>query len=167
MYVSIFFFFFFFFKQKTAYEIMPSLVGSEMCIRDRGRAAHTRERHRECLPRRPNGRRGVESSGLVQPPLDALAYHIPGPTGAGVTGELGEPAVEFGRLGRGERQFAGVGGHAVPEILGELDALSDGELADVEVGGAHVVSLPRVLGRCNTVPVDTCISPSVPLTHRA
>ena len=25
----------FFFKQKTAYEIMPSLVGSEMCIRDR------------------------------------------------------------------------------------------------------------------------------------
>ena len=29
------FFVFFFFKQKTAYEIMPSLVGSEMCIRDR------------------------------------------------------------------------------------------------------------------------------------
>src|SRR5665648_1298662 len=27
--------FFFFFKQKTAYEIMPSLVGSQMCIRDR------------------------------------------------------------------------------------------------------------------------------------
>ena len=27
--------FLFFFKQKTAYEIMPSLVGSEMCIRDR------------------------------------------------------------------------------------------------------------------------------------
>ena len=26
-----------FFKQKTAYEIMPSLVGSEMCIRDRDR----------------------------------------------------------------------------------------------------------------------------------
>src|SRR5450756_1166350 len=26
---------FFFFKQKTAYEVMPSLVGSEMCIRDR------------------------------------------------------------------------------------------------------------------------------------
>ena len=32
--MSVFFFFFFFFKQKTAYEIMPSLVGSEMCIRD-------------------------------------------------------------------------------------------------------------------------------------
>src|SRR5659263_764358 len=29
------FWLFFFFKQKTAYEIMPSLVGSEMCIRDR------------------------------------------------------------------------------------------------------------------------------------
>src|SRR5450756_2717438 len=32
--VCVLFFFFFFFKQKTAYEIMPSLVGSEMCIRD-------------------------------------------------------------------------------------------------------------------------------------
>src|SRR5428012_11916 len=30
-----FFCIFFFVKQKTAYEIMPSLVGSEMCIRDR------------------------------------------------------------------------------------------------------------------------------------
>ncbi|CUX18454.1 hypothetical protein BN3590_00108 [Clostridium sp. C105KSO15] len=35
---------FFFFKQKTAYEIMPSLVGSEMCIRDsRGTHAHQGE----------------------------------------------------------------------------------------------------------------------------
>eukprot|EP00658_Telonema_sp_P-2_P033218 TRINITY_DN24427_c0_g1_i1.p1 TRINITY_DN24427_c0_g1~~TRINITY_DN24427_c0_g1_i1.p1 ORF type:complete len:117 (-),score=28.02 TRINITY_DN24427_c0_g1_i1:260-610(-) len=32
-YISIFFFFFF--KQKTAYEMLRSLVGSEMCIRDR------------------------------------------------------------------------------------------------------------------------------------
>ena len=31
----------FFFKQKTAYELMPSLVGSEMCIRDRS-ASHLR-----------------------------------------------------------------------------------------------------------------------------
>src|SRR5428012_18149 len=31
-----FFCIFFFVKQKTAYEIMPSLVGSEMCIRDSG-----------------------------------------------------------------------------------------------------------------------------------
>src|SRR5678816_4876562 len=29
---------FFFFKQKTAYEMLRSLVGSEMCIRDRCRA---------------------------------------------------------------------------------------------------------------------------------
>src|SRR5674536_398206 len=37
-YVVAFFFarfFFFFFKQKTAYEMLRSLVGSEMCIRDR------------------------------------------------------------------------------------------------------------------------------------
>src|SRR5450756_2916563 len=36
----ILFVFFFFFKQKTAYEIMPSLVGSEMCIRDRDKPAY-------------------------------------------------------------------------------------------------------------------------------
>src|SRR5678816_4719064 len=32
-------FFFFFFKQKTAYEMLRSLVGSEMCIRDSGKSA--------------------------------------------------------------------------------------------------------------------------------
>ena len=35
MVLCFFFFYFFFFKQKTAYEIRLSLVGSEMCIRDR------------------------------------------------------------------------------------------------------------------------------------
>ena len=30
---------FFFFKQKTAYEMLRSLVGSEMCIRDRPKTA--------------------------------------------------------------------------------------------------------------------------------
>eukprot|EP00658_Telonema_sp_P-2_P009369 TRINITY_DN1350_c0_g1_i13.p1 TRINITY_DN1350_c0_g1~~TRINITY_DN1350_c0_g1_i13.p1 ORF type:complete len:119 (+),score=16.01 TRINITY_DN1350_c0_g1_i13:69-425(+) len=34
-------FFFFFFKQKTAYEMLRSLVGSEMCIRDSSRKVHT------------------------------------------------------------------------------------------------------------------------------
>src|SRR5674536_405198 len=33
---------FFFFKQKTAYEMLRSLVGSEMCIRDRRHAHHQR-----------------------------------------------------------------------------------------------------------------------------
>eukprot|EP00658_Telonema_sp_P-2_P073911 TRINITY_DN63057_c0_g1_i4.p1 TRINITY_DN63057_c0_g1~~TRINITY_DN63057_c0_g1_i4.p1 ORF type:complete len:201 (+),score=92.13 TRINITY_DN63057_c0_g1_i4:96-698(+) len=35
----LFFSFFFFFKQKTAYEMLRSLVGSEMCIRDSKKAA--------------------------------------------------------------------------------------------------------------------------------
>eukprot|EP00658_Telonema_sp_P-2_P053747 TRINITY_DN423_c0_g1_i3.p1 TRINITY_DN423_c0_g1~~TRINITY_DN423_c0_g1_i3.p1 ORF type:complete len:278 (-),score=69.61 TRINITY_DN423_c0_g1_i3:232-1065(-) len=35
MFFWLYFFFFFFFKQKTAYEMLRSLVGSEMCIRDR------------------------------------------------------------------------------------------------------------------------------------
>ncbi len=37
-------FFFFFFKQKTTYEIMPSRVGSEMCIKDR--MTHLRRHHK-------------------------------------------------------------------------------------------------------------------------
>ena len=37
---SSFFSFFFFFKQKTAYEMLRSLVGSEMCIRDRSCSTH-------------------------------------------------------------------------------------------------------------------------------
>src|SRR5450756_2465609 len=43
LYVVFFFICFFFFKQKTAYEIMPSLVGSEMCIRDRCRCVSSRQ----------------------------------------------------------------------------------------------------------------------------
>ena len=37
--VFFFFFYFFFFKQKTAYYLRLSLVGSEMCIRDSTRMA--------------------------------------------------------------------------------------------------------------------------------
>ena len=36
--------------QKTAYEIMPSLVGSEMCIRDRAPTASTSRRPRPARP---------------------------------------------------------------------------------------------------------------------
>eukprot|EP00658_Telonema_sp_P-2_P030167 TRINITY_DN2283_c0_g1_i6.p1 TRINITY_DN2283_c0_g1~~TRINITY_DN2283_c0_g1_i6.p1 ORF type:complete len:614 (-),score=146.22 TRINITY_DN2283_c0_g1_i6:44-1885(-) len=43
---SLFFFvFFFFFKQKTAYEMLRSLVGSEMCIRDRSCSIPPTVRH--------------------------------------------------------------------------------------------------------------------------
>ena len=38
--VSLFIVVFFFFKQKTAYEMLRSLVGSEMCIRDRLKHQH-------------------------------------------------------------------------------------------------------------------------------
>eukprot|EP00658_Telonema_sp_P-2_P065624 TRINITY_DN54824_c0_g1_i1.p1 TRINITY_DN54824_c0_g1~~TRINITY_DN54824_c0_g1_i1.p1 ORF type:complete len:337 (+),score=54.66 TRINITY_DN54824_c0_g1_i1:102-1112(+) len=50
------FFFFFFFKQKTAYEMLRSLVGSEMCIRDRSpdlRAALRRDQRVPITPRPP------------------------------------------------------------------------------------------------------------------
>ena len=38
---------FFFFKQKTAYEMLRSLVGSEMCIRDRLGGVLHRAHHAE------------------------------------------------------------------------------------------------------------------------
>src|SRR5674536_403909 len=43
-YFTVFFVWFFFFKQKTAYEMLRSLVGSEMCIRDRSPARTCRSR---------------------------------------------------------------------------------------------------------------------------
>src|SRR5428012_25706 len=49
---------FFFFKQKTAYEIMPSLVGSEMCIRDRLWSSTV-------MPSRPSCKRCVMSICLL------------------------------------------------------------------------------------------------------
>eukprot|EP00658_Telonema_sp_P-2_P068104 TRINITY_DN5702_c0_g1_i7.p1 TRINITY_DN5702_c0_g1~~TRINITY_DN5702_c0_g1_i7.p1 ORF type:complete len:126 (+),score=51.71 TRINITY_DN5702_c0_g1_i7:78-455(+) len=41
--ILLFLFFFFFFKQKTAYEMLRSLVGSEMCIRDSPKAGQSWE----------------------------------------------------------------------------------------------------------------------------
>eukprot|EP00658_Telonema_sp_P-2_P036975 TRINITY_DN26644_c0_g1_i1.p1 TRINITY_DN26644_c0_g1~~TRINITY_DN26644_c0_g1_i1.p1 ORF type:complete len:111 (+),score=33.02 TRINITY_DN26644_c0_g1_i1:74-406(+) len=47
-------FFFFFFKQKTAYEMLRSLVGSEMCIRDRYQR-RVRVNHRQASGGRGQG----------------------------------------------------------------------------------------------------------------
>ena len=44
---------FFFFKQKTAYDIMPSLVGSEMCIRDREKGYEALELEYRRMPEHP------------------------------------------------------------------------------------------------------------------
>ena len=41
---------FFFFKQKTAYEMLRSLVGSEMCIRDSNNDSPGRRATDRCLP---------------------------------------------------------------------------------------------------------------------
>ena len=68
------------------------------------------------------------SAGLVQALLDARAHLLPARAGLRVALEVGEAAVELGGLRLGERELAGLGGDAVPEVLGELDALGDGEL---------------------------------------
>eukprot|EP00658_Telonema_sp_P-2_P050617 TRINITY_DN3863_c0_g2_i1.p1 TRINITY_DN3863_c0_g2~~TRINITY_DN3863_c0_g2_i1.p1 ORF type:complete len:226 (+),score=59.55 TRINITY_DN3863_c0_g2_i1:56-733(+) len=58
--------FFFFFKQKTAYEMLRSLVGSEMCIRDR-----YQRRVRE------GTRAGMSAASLIIPRIQAQpAHHI-------------------------------------------------------------------------------------------
>ena len=49
--------YFFFFKQKTAYEMLRSLVGSEMCIRDR--------RYSEDLPPAPHERTELQTHTLM------------------------------------------------------------------------------------------------------
>ena len=81
--------------------------------------------------------------------------------------ELTVPAIQLGLLGGSKQEATGFGGHAVPEVLRELDALGERESADVEVGGAHVVSLPPPHGERNTLTVDIHIPPSAPLTPRA
>src|SRR5450756_2546918 len=66
------FFVFFFFKQKTAYEIMPSLVGSEMCIRDRSITA----RSAPCTASWPQARKsasGASSCGPIYKKPELLA----------------------------------------------------------------------------------------------
>eukprot|EP00658_Telonema_sp_P-2_P081151 TRINITY_DN8243_c0_g1_i3.p1 TRINITY_DN8243_c0_g1~~TRINITY_DN8243_c0_g1_i3.p1 ORF type:complete len:288 (+),score=77.64 TRINITY_DN8243_c0_g1_i3:109-972(+) len=78
-------FFFFFFKQKTAYEMLRSLVGSEMCIRDRVSTQSTgvlaaspmsgrgeQLSHSQIPPedRREIYRLGVEICGVLMPPAD-------------------------------------------------------------------------------------------------
>ena len=44
--------FFFFFKQKTAYEMLRSLVGSEMCIRDRRESIDEKRKYIEKIMRK-------------------------------------------------------------------------------------------------------------------
>eukprot|EP00658_Telonema_sp_P-2_P021688 TRINITY_DN1864_c0_g1_i14.p1 TRINITY_DN1864_c0_g1~~TRINITY_DN1864_c0_g1_i14.p1 ORF type:complete len:157 (+),score=28.86 TRINITY_DN1864_c0_g1_i14:54-524(+) len=80
MYLSMydFFYFFFFFKQKTAYEMLRSLVGSEMCIRDRY------QRRVRGTTRRPMG------------PTKRQPWPTSGPLGGIWTGNAGE-----GRAGEG------------------------------------------------------------------
>src|SRR5450756_94318 len=61
---------FFFFKQKTAYDIMPSLVGSEMCIRDRLQ----RRRHPWSSPHPGSANWAVSQASL--PPLGVVVPQL-------------------------------------------------------------------------------------------
>ena len=73
---------FFFFKQKTAYEIMPSLVGSEMCIRDRLRKntdGHSIYRAMENLLQSERLPRELEKFLKFENVLDRPTWFLPPP----------------------------------------------------------------------------------------
>ena len=68
-----------FFKQKTAYEMLRSLVGSEMCIRDSGEAARGPHQLRRLVGgvRVLRARQGVRPAVVVE----AVSYtHLTLPT---------------------------------------------------------------------------------------
>src|SRR5665648_1187905 len=116
--------FFFFFKQKTAYEIMPSLVGSEMCIRDRTtdvQLFNDNDQVKQAL-----------TSGLV----DAIVVDLP--TALYITAAELENGVLIGQLPAGDSpdQFGLVldkGSPLTDAVTAAVDALrADGTLADLE-----------------------------------
>eukprot|EP00658_Telonema_sp_P-2_P016552 TRINITY_DN16427_c0_g1_i4.p1 TRINITY_DN16427_c0_g1~~TRINITY_DN16427_c0_g1_i4.p1 ORF type:complete len:101 (+),score=21.13 TRINITY_DN16427_c0_g1_i4:70-372(+) len=78
--------FFFFFKQKTAYEMLRSLVGSEMCIRD---SPHPNDRSQagtgsvpERKLRQIRAGRPSNDPGGVRHHAHVRALHAVGPRGA-------------------------------------------------------------------------------------
>ena len=65
--MGVFYVFFFFFKQKTAYEMLRSLVGSEMCIRDRSRGQPVGAPARGRIPEQEKTRRERPPAGRPRP----------------------------------------------------------------------------------------------------
>ena len=63
---------FFFFKRKPAYEVLRSLVGSEMCIRDRGQLDDLRARLRE-----NDAQFAVTKNTLLKIALDEVGMAVP------------------------------------------------------------------------------------------
>jgi hypothetical protein len=109
------------------------------------------------------------SDGLVQALLDAGANDRPALASPGIAREVAEAAVELDHLRLGERQLAGLGGDAVPEMLPELDPLGYGgpaeakslvrmasapqsALPDLQVEAGHARELAHVAcDHCETV----------------
>src|SRR5450756_150116 len=88
---------FFFFKQKTAYEIMPSLVGSEMCIRDRfynhpGFLEPVTELTRAALAQVPAERRAAARLAFTAHSIPVTMARTSGPDGNGYPTQLADTA---------------------------------------------------------------------------
>eukprot|EP00658_Telonema_sp_P-2_P034655 TRINITY_DN25289_c0_g1_i1.p1 TRINITY_DN25289_c0_g1~~TRINITY_DN25289_c0_g1_i1.p1 ORF type:complete len:123 (-),score=27.81 TRINITY_DN25289_c0_g1_i1:75-443(-) len=114
---------FFFFKQKTAYEMLRSLVGSEMCIRDRiiatsgngGDGCISFDRSANKRVGKPNGGNGGKGGDVYVEAFDSTRglnlgsphFHAKSGTGGlggGGSGEAGEDGGIPGPGGAGVRQ---------------------------------------------------------------
>src|SRR5674536_350010 len=96
--------FFFFFKQKTAYEMLRSLVGSEMCIRDSTRPVAASAGRISSSPASGRCAPSVNTTGAsTNCPVRASARSLVRGSGAGSTGSLHRPVPEITDRGRGDR----------------------------------------------------------------
>ena len=64
---------FFFFKQKTAYDVLGSLVGSEMCIRDRTDIDQAIEKTKQLITKSEGIKTGLIQD-LLKNGIDCLLY---------------------------------------------------------------------------------------------
>src|SRR5450756_2062980 len=129
----LFLFFFFFFKQKTAYEIMPSLVGSEMCIRDRWQPVHFLLEIMTCGMRVPfSDAPALEAdvdAELCEPGLTGHAVLVPATHLIVLLHPLGEHVLTDGLTGRGAvLEGAGLGVERLRQVVA-LDAFAQVEQA--------------------------------------
>src|SRR5450756_2826415 len=126
--------FVFFFKQKTAYEIMPSLVGSEMCIRDSRASDVLAQRAAVCRTGRDDpGPRGGSAARHHGHPAQGLA-RLALAAAAGVVGVRSLPACEPRRAGCAQlrRCPRAVRGHPVRGWLG-----AGGQKREASEGSGH------------------------------
>src|SRR5712691_124454 len=78
---------------------------------------------------------------LAQAVIETSPDDFPGFSSIRIVFESLKPPIELSLLNLGQGDVRHVGGDAVPEIRGELDAFGNGQLAEVELRLVHAASL--------------------------